>query len=263
VRRRRCTFPTTTTTTMTMAMASDAVGTIPLHHQSNISISNMNQDNNPLIKQSAATATRRLAPRIAIDGDESAKLDTNQLLLETASRVDNAICELMEYATILSEPGTVNKSKLKKMGDNIKGTIIPVLYIAARSLGITGTAFAPIAVTKYVFDRSEAQRKREVVDTQIIMEKSAGIQLMDDFVERSAIDVPEQPHLAVKKPRSSLNPIETKETIAILRPANGYQYTKTEYIQAVTMHEKSKRAVAKRAIQAKEFAPAHFQTLDR
>jgi hypothetical protein len=221
----------------------------------------MNQDNNS-VKPSAATATRRLAPKTAMDGDDSAKFDTNQLLLETASRVDNAICELMDYVSILSEQSNSDKSNLKLIGDNIKQTIVPVLYIASRSLRVTGTAFAPVAATKAVFDRLDAQRRREVVNKRLITEKSAGIQMMDDFVKRSAIEVPEQPHRAIKQQRTFYE-VEAKETIAILRPANGIQYTKTEFIQAVTMYEKGKRALAKRAIEAKGFAPAHFQTLDR
>jgi hypothetical protein len=214
----------------------------------------------------------RLVPKSHVN--EFDKLATNQLLYETASRLDDVISELIEYTSVLSDHSGGNEPKRRVVIKNIQESILPMLYIASRSVRDTGMSFAPFGSTGSLHKRNEAQKKKEVVDKKI-SDKTPALQMIDHFVKHSMIEIPQQLTTFIPKEASSTSSLQEvtpnkKEndesaTIAILRPHNGTVYTRTEAIYATTMYQKGsrKRGLAVRAMIEKGYAPASAKTIHR
>ncbi|KAL3764901.1 hypothetical protein ACHAW5_003550 [Stephanodiscus triporus] len=210
----------------------------------------------------------RLVPKS--HANESDKLVTNQLLLEVSSRMDDVISELIEYASVLSDQSGRNEPKRHAVIKNIKESILPMLYIASRTVRETGMSFAPFGGTGSLHLRNESQKKKEVVDKKIT-DKSTALQMIDYFVKNSIVDIPQQLASFNAKEASStcLQDASPKKhetvTISILRPRNGSVYTRTEAIHATRMYAKRsrKRGLAVRAMIEKGYAHASAKTINR
>lgn len=215
----------------------------------------------------------RLVPREHIT--ESERLDTNQFLYETASRMDNVIEELVDYTNTLSDTSKENESKRQEVLKNMRQSILPMLYIASNSMKQTAMSFAPFAGTDTVHKRKDVQKKRDVVDKT--SELSPALQMINDFVKSSIVDIPEyltreepsvgkvSSRLLKAKPESSANRHDDTETISILRPYNGTLYTKSEAIYCCKLYPKGslERGRALRAMRAKGYTPASVKTIQR
>jgi len=288
--------------------------------------------------------------------NESEKLSTNQVLLETSSRLDGAISELMGYTHTLADSSLaynttrcccptsnnnknnvtnvtnndaiiINEQRRKDAIRNIRTSIIPMLHIASRILNDTGMSFAPMGGTRSLHLRNEAKRKRDVVvrmkkrksensNSMMMMmttegddaaqlesgrsEKSATLQLIDDFVASSNVEIPD--HLVIPdestdgvgsssigngssgcsggsggitgaaaphpskymEGQGHIPPEEETITIEIPKPRNGSEYCKSEALRAAKMYKAGRdRAFAIRAMCEQGFAPASTKTIYR
>lgn len=133
--------------------------------------------------------------------DDTKKLEINQLMLETSSRIGDALTELSDVFDWLGDELTVLgecKSKQKRL-DSIKcirskiqmvhHPIVPLLYIASESLREAGLTLAPMGATNVLHQRNESKRKKELkLGTRTSRNKSARLQLINDFVNRSDVD---------------------------------------------------------------------------
>ena len=62
------------------------------------------------------------------------KLATNQVILETASRIDNVISEFIKYTQILADHSKKNKARQNTVIHKLKGPILPMLNIASKTI---------------------------------------------------------------------------------------------------------------------------------
>mmetsp|Transcript_8878 Transcript_8878/g.19207 ORF Transcript_8878/g.19207 Transcript_8878/m.19207 type:complete len:310 (-) Transcript_8878:224-1153(-) len=184
--------------------------------------------------------------------NESEKLETNQALLECAARLDGAVSELLGYARTLSDQTRENEGRRREAVKNVRESIVPMLHIASRFLRDTGMSFAPFGGTRSLHLRSEAKRKREVVDP-LDNGKSPALQLIDDFVRHSVVEMPE--HLVaaaadddsepavtatrgkIPEGQGHIPPGEETVTVALPRPINGTEYCKSEALRAAKMYK--------------------------
>eukprot|EP00581_Thalassiosira_minuscula_P005106 CAMPEP_0183748012 /NCGR_PEP_ID=MMETSP0737-20130205/67554_1 /TAXON_ID=385413 /ORGANISM="Thalassiosira miniscula, Strain CCMP1093" /LENGTH=623 /DNA_ID=CAMNT_0025983729 /DNA_START=89 /DNA_END=1960 /DNA_ORIENTATION=+ len=222
-------------------------------------------------KKRPRTTPQRLV--LKTHNNESEKLETNQALLETAARMDNAIAELMASTAVLADERKANESKRRAAIRSIRETLVPMLHIGSRFLWDTGTSFAPYGGTLNLHQRNEAKRKKDIVDKS--SEKSQALQLVEDFVKQSTVEIPQ--HLNWPRTTDTLGqstnntegqctiPAEGDiETVALPKPQNGTAYTRSEALMAAKMYKKGRqRGVAIRAMVASGFAPASTKTIYR
>ena len=157
--------------------------------------------------------------------NDAYKLKTNQYLLETSSRLDDAVSELAHYTSLLISNSS-NNSNSKKMQSSalevrtgIEHSIIPLLKIASDAMKESSKYFAPFSGTVNIHNRNDSEKKRRLllleVEEQNKMQQSGGggdkkrgkkrpaLLMIDEFVERSnlidnimmtATNNNEQPH---------------------------------------------------------------------
>lgn len=244
-------------------------------------IENNNETPQNQKKRPKPKASPRVVPKTTEHTSESEKLATNQVLLETAARIDNAISELIEYYHTLSDKRKENKPKRQEAIKNIRESLIPMLHIASVSMEQMGMAFAPMGGTRSLHGRNEAQRRKDIVDKKL--DKSVGLQMIDDFVKNSVIDMPDHliqqlsagqasaangqaPATAQGSTGKSAIPLEEgTETISILRPLNGTVYTKSEALYVAKMYNKGTRSrgLAIRAMIQQRYCPVTDKTIQR
>ena len=190
---------------------------------------------------------------------DSDKLATNQILLETASRVDDVISELIEYAQILADASKKNEgAKLNTaIIHKLKASIVPMLHIASKTIKDKSSTFAPFGGTAGLHARADVQRKKEVVNKTIVESRSSAIQMIDHFVTNSIVHIPPQlsAFIAGEELQQKKN---VNKTVSILRPYNGSVYTKSEAIYTVQLYAKRsrQRALAIRAMISKGYVKA-------
>eukprot|EP00985_Skeletonema_marinoi_P012352 scaffold5944_cov102-Skeletonema_marinoi.AAC.4 len=140
--------------------------------------------------------------------NETYKLKTNQYLLETSSRLDDAVSELYHYTSLLSnhhkKPSTV------ECITNMEQSIIPLLKICSNAMKDAGKYFAPFSGTVNIHNRNDAEKKRRLVleeenKAQMLLQqnevvggggnkrrgkkKRPALLMIDEFVERSKLIV--------------------------------------------------------------------------
>ncbi|KAL7497702.1 hypothetical protein ACHAWT_005801 [Skeletonema menzelii] len=107
--------------------------------------------------------------------NETYKLKTNQYLLESSSRLDDAVSELTHYSSLLlSHNNNNNKQSTKSSAKssssttvecitNIEQSIIPLLKICSNAMKDAGKYFAPFSGTVNIHNRNDAERKRKLM----------------------------------------------------------------------------------------------------
>ena len=207
---------------------------------------------------------------------DSHKLETNQLLLETASRIEDAILELQLYANILAADGSVLKHRKDNSraaaANNIRNSIVPLLQITANTIRDAGKCFAPYTGTERLHDRNDVERRRKLLLSNTAnvnedtgeFEKSPSLLMIDDFVKRSNWSPPP----ITSKTNASLLKKKTRESAAsnsvtLLKPRNGSTYTKSEVIAIAKQHKKGKRGKIYRAMIQQAFVPVSRSALTR
>ena len=228
-------------------------------------------------RHNRAKSRPHVVPRHLVDneGNEADKLHTNQLLLQTSKRLDDAISELMEYSDILSDHSSENKPKREKSIKNIREYIVPLLHICARSMQDTGLTFAPFGGTLSMHKRNEVQKRKEIVDRTKLDQQSPQLQMIDDFIQHSVVIIPENLRNLARKSTSattastSINDLiverDAYETIKILRPRNGTIYTKSEALATAKLYKKKSkdRGLAMRAMIETGLTPTSVKTIQR
>lgn len=200
--------------------------------------------------------------------NDNEKLETNRSLLECAARLDGAVAELWECAATLADPSPGRAGRRDEALRNIRESIVPMLHVASRFLDDTGMSFAPVGATRSLHLRSEARRRRDVVDVR--SGRSHALQMIDDFVARSAVEVPARfrtrrgggggPTASAEAADGSdgdgrasaegegrLPPDEETVTVALPRPLRGDEYCKSEALRAAKMYQVSARVSTRHA----------------
>ncbi|KAK1734357.1 hypothetical protein QTG54_014864 [Skeletonema marinoi] len=93
--------------------------------------------------------------------NETYKLKTNQYLLETSSRLDDAVSELYHYTSLLSNHN--KQSSSVECITNMEQSIIPLLKICSNAMKDAGKYFAPFSGTVNIHNRNDAEKKRRLV----------------------------------------------------------------------------------------------------
>ena len=106
--------------------------------------------------------------------DDDKKLEANQLLLETSSRVQDAMAELSNVMhsieNELVELGECDANQrlesIKRIRSmlqtTVKKPILPLMHIASESLREAGLTLAPMMSTTVLHERNEAERKKRL-----------------------------------------------------------------------------------------------------
>jgi len=125
---------------------------------------------------------------------DSDKLATNQILLETASRVDDVTSELIDYSQILADASKKNEGAKRNTAiiHKLKASIVPMLHIASKTIKDTSSTFASFGGTAGLHARADVQRKKEAVNKTIVESRSSAIQMIDHFVTNSIVHIPPQ-----------------------------------------------------------------------
>ena len=202
-------------------------------------------------------------------GSDTDRLMATQSLLEASSRVDGAVSELIQYCDILSDPGGDDEGR-KKVIENIRGSILPLLHVTSVTLRDTGAGLAPFGGLRALHDRNEATRKRAVLDKT--SDKSSALQMIDNYLQRSTVEIPShitepspRPEAVVEKDTVPVEAGEEAKTIRLVRPQNGTVYTRSEALRVVKMYRKgsNETGAAVRAMIAKGWAPTSAKTIYR
>ena len=210
------------------------------------------------------------------------KLQTNQLLLETASRIHDAILELEIYADILAADGSVLKHRKDNSravaANNIRNSIVPLLQITANTLRDAGKCFAPYSGTDRLHERNDVERRRKLTamnKSQVVnidehvseFEKSPSLLMIDDFVKRSDWSpdwlVQRSSGKSAKKGENTKAASAASNSVTLLKPRNGSTYTKSEVIAIANQHRKGTRGKIFRAMIQKGFVPCSKSALHR
>lgn len=219
------------------------------------------------------------------------KLQTNQLLLDTASRIEDAISELQEYANLLAADGLKlqhrkNNSR-SASAHNIRSSIVPLLQITANTLRDAGKCFAPYRGTERLQERNDIERRRKLMENLTTVDgaaetntsderkkKSPALIMIDDFIKRSNWSPPVEKSAASKSPTkrkrkstassATASAVPATFSMTLLQPRNGSTYTKSEAIAIARQHKhgKGRRQIIQAMIQ-KEFIPVNQRSLDR
>jgi len=135
------------------------------------------------------------------------KLQTNQLLLETASRIEDAISELSAYANLLAAEGSVlqhrkNGNSRSSAANNIRNSIVPLLQITADTLRDAGKCFAPFGGTLRLQERNDNERRKKLMegsnsnnDVVVAAGINGGAEQSDDAAEGSSSSPQKSPAL--------------------------------------------------------------------
>ncbi|KAL3775302.1 hypothetical protein ACHAWO_001296 [Cyclotella atomus] len=159
----------------------------------------------PAIAQPAsAPSTKKKSPwQTWRTMDDTSKLQTNQLLLETSSRLNDAFTELCTFLDSLDSDLTALSNQRKHGQDDVISRIrsklrlihhpvLPMVYIAVETIQDAALTLAPVGSTLQLHERNEARRKSEAVCSYSGggSKKKDGcrMQLMGDFLERSSLD---------------------------------------------------------------------------
>ena len=201
--------------------------------------------------------------------NESERLQTNQFLLETSARMDGAISELIKCCNVLSDSSQENEAHRNEAMKNIRGSILPLLHVGSRSLRDTGMSVAPFGGTKELHHRNEVARKQAAVDRSSGPGRATELQLIDGYLERSIVEIP--PHIAKLSSsnygaiRLGMEESDDNETIAIVRPINGKEYTRSEALRCCKLYKKKskERMLAIRAMISKGWAPVDKRTIQK
>ena len=201
------------------------------------------------------------------------KLQTNQRLLDTAARIEDAIAELQSTADLLAADGLKlqhrQHNSRSSAAANIRSTIVPLLQITANTLRDAGKCFAPYRGTERLFERNNLERRRNLIDGAKLMsgpKKSPALIMMDDFIQRSnwSPPPPESSAASSKKRKASAAASSTFKMI-LLQPRNGSTYTKSEAIAIARQYKKGERGRSKiiDAMSERGFIPVHRRSMDR
>ncbi len=211
------------------------------------------------------------------------KLQTNQQLLDTASRIEDAISELESYANLLAADGHKlqhrQHNSRSASAHHIRESIVPLLQITANTLREAGKCFAPFHGTGRLHERNDIERKRKLMEAEAqnnnnqAAKKSSALIMIDDFVERSNWSPPPVNNTAAKsnssskkrKASTSSTPTNHILTMTLLQPRNGSTYTKSEAIAIAKQYKKGEtgRRQIINAMVEKGFIPVHRRSLDR
>jgi hypothetical protein len=91
------------------------------------------------------------------------RFDATKELLITSSNLERAAKVLDDYTRLFINIGT-SRNKIIAKSRQLKKIIRPLLSHAATSLNDISNSLAPITSVKYLYDRNERKRVREVVD---------------------------------------------------------------------------------------------------
>ena len=145
--------------------------------------------------------------------NEAYKLRTNQHLLESSSRLDDAASELSQYAALLPSlykdtTSLSNQTGAQECLTNITQSIIPLLKVCSNAMKDAGKYFAPFSGTVNIHNRNDAELKRRLVRQQDLRlqqqqqqqenggrrKKRPALLMIDEFVERSNVIVSTEVH---------------------------------------------------------------------
>ena len=126
--------------------------------------------------------------------DDVKKLEANQLLLETSSRVRDAMVELSSVMHSIEgelvELGECDSKNQRlesivrirsKLQNTVNKPILPLMHIASESLREAGLTLAPMMSTTVLHERNEAERKRSLGGNH---NKNLKMRMIEDFVQK-------------------------------------------------------------------------------
>lgn len=166
---------------------------------------------------------------------DSKLMATDQLLV-TARRLDSAgrlIQDFIDYAC--SNKASI--SGIKRKSQQLKRGVVPMIIKASSTLEGIGTILAPAAGTKYVFNRNECKRKRDVVDESSTL--SSDLQLVMNYI--SETDAQE---ITPPKKKRTITTRKVTESVSLPEPKSGKYYTKTEVINILSPIDKGSHKLA-------------------
>ena len=166
---------------------------------------------------------------------DSKLMATDQLLV-TARRLDSAgrlIQDFIDYAC--SNKASI--SGIKRKSQQLKRGVVPMIIKASSTLEGIGTILAPAAGTKYVFNRNECKRKRDVVDESSTL--SSDLQLVMNYI--SETDAQE---ITPPKKKRTITTRKVTESVSLPEPKSGEYYTKTEVINIISPIDKGSHKLA-------------------
>ena len=185
-------------------------------------------------------------------------------LLVTARRLDSGgrlLQEFIDYAC--SNEASI--SGIKRKSQQIKRGVLPMIMKASSTLEGIGPILAPAASTKYVFNRTECKRKRDVVDESSTL--SPDLQLVMNYVSETDVQEITPPK---KKRTVETRKVKSKPTsndiaaLPALKPGQQY-YTKTQVIDILSPLDKGSHKLASTMAEMvkKRYVPVQICALQR
>jgi hypothetical protein len=172
---------------------------------------------------------------------DSKLMATDQLLV-TARRLDSAgrlIQDFIDYAC--SNKASI--SGIKRKSQQIKRGVLPMIMKASSTLEGIGPILAPAASTKYVFNRNECKRKRDVVDESSTL--SPDLQLVMNYVsETDAQEITPPKKKRTIATRKVTSKPTSDSTVSLPEPKSGEYYTKTEVFNILSPIDKGSHKLA-------------------
>jgi hypothetical protein len=176
--------------------------------------------------------------------------------LVTASKLERAAKVLEDNTRLFINIGT-SQNKIIAKSWHLKNIVRPLLSCAAKSLNDISNSLAPTPSIKYLHDRIECKRVRDVVDksnSRMLPE----LQLVSNYVL--------QKERKMKGVTSIMPPQKrTKINVAITPPSNGVQCHKSEVVNELRKYEKGSKEISMAMINMTNmrYVPCGVHTLCR
>ena len=163
------------------------------------------------------------------------RFEATKELLITASNLERVATVLDDYTRLFINIGT-SRNEIIAKSRQLKSIIRPLLSRAATSLNDISNRIAPIPFVKYLHDKNERKRVREVVD-ESNSRMSPELQLVSNYVL--------QEEMKMKGVTNSITPPKkrTKTNVTITPPSNGVQYQKSEVVKELRKYKKGSKEI--------------------
>ena len=194
---------------------------------------------------------------VSIRTKSDVQFDATKVLLITASNLERAAKVLDDYTRLFINIHT-SRNEIIAKSRQLKNIIRPMLSRAATSLNDISKSLAPIPSVKYLHDRNERKRVREVVD-ESNSRMSPELQLVSDYLL--------QEERKMKGVANSITPPKkrTKTNVTITPPSDGVQYRKSEVVIELRKYKKGSKEIctAMNDMINLGYVPCTVQTLRR
>ena len=163
----------------------------------------------------------------------------------TASNLERAAKVLEDYTRLFINIGT-SRNEIIAKSRQLKNIIRPLLSSASKSLNDISNSLAPIPSVKYLHDRIERKRVREVVDENN-SRMSPELQLVSNYLLQEMRKKKRVTSITPPQTRNMISPqqmsLGDKSNVTITPPSNGVQYHKSEVVNELRKYEKGSKEI--------------------